>query len=131
MASLPELRALCADKIRAAAADGRLLEHDELPVLLYRWVRWTEEDEPKKWAAEVTANAEGAARFVGAFARQTRSLSMGDHVYRANWELKTSEIEDFVDVSSLVEVLSGVDLSAKPEREREGVVLLLDQASAS
>lgn len=129
--ALPALRSLSTDKIRSAAVDGRLLAHDELPMLLYRWVRWTDEAEPKKWAAQVTATPDGASRFVGAFARKSRSLSMGEYVYRENWELKTSELEDFVDMGKLVETLRGADLSGKPEPEQQGVAILLKEIATT
>ena len=129
--SLPRLRELCLAKIRQAAADDSLLHHDDLPALLYRWRRWANETEPANWVSTSIVDPDKAVLIVSAFTRESRSLSMGDYIYRSNWELKLDEIKDFVDVEALATSVANVNTADLPDRQQRAVTLLLEQVAGN
>gem|GEM_PF-3479095 len=79
-ARLPEFNAACVEKIRTAAAEGRLQAHPDLASLLYRWRDWTDDDEPRTWTEGVARSADGAVGIIRAFTQDIRSQGISDRV---------------------------------------------------
>jgi predicted KAP-like P-loop ATPase len=98
---LERFKALCVERLKAAARDGTLLKQPDLLELLYRWRDWAGEEEPRQWVASLLESSDGVVRF----------LVTVTTPYRVNgkrrWRVRLKYVEDFADVQRIEEVVSG------------------------
>lgn len=96
------LKHIGVDKIRNAAADGRLLDRHDLASLLFRWRDWADGTEPRQWVGNVTAGSpSGSLAFLRGFLNKGTSQTIGDHVARIRYSMRYSELESFADIEAL------------------------------
>jgi predicted KAP-like P-loop ATPase len=119
--SLPKLQALCLERIRNTAAEGKLHGQRDLAHLLYRWREWGGSDEVKDWVRKRVSNQPGAISFLRAFLHSGTSQGAGDRVSTVHWFIRLKETEDFADSEQIEKSLAEVSLVALPERDRLAV----------
>jgi predicted KAP-like P-loop ATPase len=96
LADAEKLHELALKRIRAASKTGQLLNHGELPYLLFRWC---DEEAPKvlKWTAAQLKQDKGAVRFAHAFTAHSWVHSLGDRVARREIRASLESIERILD----------------------------------
>jgi predicted KAP-like P-loop ATPase len=115
----PRMQAICVQKIRDTASEGRLLNHRDLAYLLFRWREWGTDAEPHQWALNVTAHSpEGALAFLRPFLHKGTRQTSGDQVARINYFMKYSEIEPFVDLTILEGEIAKLSEARLPDHDR-------------
>lgn len=117
--SVEDLKALCVDKIRQAAASGRLAGHSKLGTLLGVWVEWTGSVEPRAWVENLTQSRDGLVAFLEAMAN--KAISSGTQGTQEIWYMRLKPVERFIDTG----VLSSRMEKFKPQGENEPQVRAL------
>lgn len=117
-AELPRLEQIALSKIRAAKEEGILIHQIELSYILFRWLQWAGDREPRDWSAAVTGSPQGALVFLRSFLHKGTSTTVGDYVTRTTYFMKYSEIERFVDVFTLESQISKLTEVRLPEPDR-------------
>ena len=113
------LYGICVEKIRSAAAEGRLLSRHDLAYVLYRWRDWGSESDVRNWSRSVTATSpEGSLAFLRGFLHKGSSHTLGDHVSRTTYSMKYTELEHFVDVGAIEQELNKLPEAKLPESDR-------------
>jgi len=100
---LDDLEVLAVVKIRKWAEQGKLDSHQNLASILYSWERWDKENSEasKKFVLNLITSDEGLISFVAAFASQSTSQTMGDHVLRKEWRISLKSLGDFISVKEI------------------------------
>lgn len=107
-----QAKALCLQRIRAAAADGSLIEHCDLASILYRWRDFSDlgAHEVSDWTSAQIKDPQNVLKLASSFISTSWSLGMGfaglgDRVAipQSNIQLKAGS--DIVDVSLLIATL--------------------------
>ncbi|MEQ1844044.1 MAG: P-loop NTPase fold protein [Nitrospira sp.] len=111
---LRPLREMCLLKIRAWAADGRLIDHTRLGHILSIWIQWTP-GECKNWIATQIENKDGQVRMACSILSCTID-SEGTH-FVPNLE----SLDKLVDSRILHDKLSLLDSGQLTEEERRSV----------
>jgi predicted KAP-like P-loop ATPase len=95
-ADAEKLHALALKRIRAATKTGELLDHPDLPYLLFRW---SDEEAPMvlKWTTAQLKQDKGAVRFAQAFTAHSWVHSLGDRVARRETRASLESIERILD----------------------------------
>jgi len=112
---LPHFRALCLEKIEAAARNGKLLENPHLLYILFRWKFWGGLQAAREWAAATAAEPTRAITLLQRFVQVAATRGMEDYAVRTHPYIDLSQLETFVDLDPLKEALASVDLEALPE----------------
>ncbi len=109
------LREVCIEKIKNSATNGQLLPRHDLAFLLFRWLDWGSETEPREWVRSVTIGSpDGSLALLRGFLHKGTSQTVGDRVARVTYFMKYSELERIADIEQLsqeVEKLSEAKLS--------------------
>jgi predicted KAP-like P-loop ATPase len=112
-----ELEKIVFQKILEAAKDGRLAKSDNLPMLLFRWKEWGDENEMQNWLQALIESDEGLALFLTHFLSQSMSITVGDVVSKRKWQLDPRSIKPFVEPEKIIErVRALLNRSDFPER---------------
>lgn len=120
---LQSLQATAVEKLRRAAADGTLINNDQLLYLLYRWRDWAGPDEPREWVQTVTQNDVHLLSFLrGIFSRYTSSE--GDTT-RVGYRFDKKYLEDFLDVDAVRTRLDAMDRGRLSEGQLQAIDALL------
>ena len=119
--SLPRFQALCLERIRSAAAEGKMHSQPDLAHLLFRWKEWAGPEEVRKWVSGQISSREGAISFLRPFLHSGTTHTAGDQVAKIHWFIKLSEIENFADSEQLERILADVSLVELAERDRLAV----------
>lgn len=108
------LKQVCLQKIRDAAASGRLKTHLQPAMLLWRWNDWGLE-EARAWIAEQVTSARGAvwllSVLLGEIHEHGRKLTVRHY-------FKLSNLERFTDIETVCQSIAGFAESEASERER-------------
>lgn len=112
------LRDLAVERIRSAAADGRLRKLANLKGVLYRWQEWGGEAEVKTWLAQETVGMTGALWLLRTFVSVMRSES--DKVRFTRYIL-LNELEAFVSVEAVVQLTDAIDVSSLDESDQRAL----------
>ena len=118
---LESAKALCVDKIKQAATDGRLDALEDLPWMLYRWRDWNGIDGPRKFVSAVSNNPEGALAVLRRFVQRPTTHDLGDAVSRTQWSVRLKTLEEFVDLESFREQIESIDVSGCAEEEERAL----------
>jgi predicted KAP-like P-loop ATPase len=117
----PTVRDIVVEKIRAAAADGRLANSPHLGFVLYRWREWDEEGNPRHFVQGLVETTGGALRFLSAIVLVSTSTGFGDRTSQREYWIRLKNIEDFVAWERIEDQIQGLDVLTLPERERNAV----------
>jgi hypothetical protein len=102
-----ELKKLALERIRRAAADGRLKGLPYLSFVLWRWNRWTEgTDEVKAWVRSQISTTDDAMWFLCTI---TQAMTSGSKIIRY---VDISTVERFSEVARLEALTASLDLSS-------------------
>lgn len=112
--SHPSFQAICAQKISAAAKDGRLLSSRHLGWLIRWWHSWGDAVEAKAWVSDLLAKRDGPLIVLRAFRTNMRS-EQGRKV-RVTARIQLSDLERYVDPEGL-EALLGPPGSGEKEED--------------
>jgi len=115
------LKKICVDKIREAAANGRLAGHPKLAYLLYRWRDWAVPDEPRAWVADQIKSRDGLLSMLKGFTQRSTSTGVGDYVSRVRWYVPLKSLEDFVKAENVELGLTKLCLDGLREEEERAV----------
>ena len=110
---LERLKALCVERISAAARDGTLLKQHGSLGLLYRWREWAGEEQPREWVRSLLETPDGVVQFLLAV---TTPYSVNG---KRRWEVKLKYVEDFADVQRIEEVITdGIPRELEEDEKR-------------
>jgi predicted KAP-like P-loop ATPase len=112
---VPQLKAICVDKLQAAAKSGGLKSITHGAVLLWRWSEWESVETVRKW---VTAECEknGATAWLLSVLTSEGAVN-GKPFYFLTW----STLERFVDPDVIERHVADLDQSTLNEREQIGL----------
>jgi len=119
-ADAEKLHGLALKRIRVASKTGELLDHPELPYLLFRW---SDEEAPKvlKWTGAQLKLDKSVVRLAQAFTAQSWVHSLGDRVARRQTRASLESIEKILDKDlfrARLEELAGVNGLSKDDGEK-------------
>lgn len=124
---LLSLQKLAVTKILSWVKIGRLIEHPKLIPILYAWKAWGDEEECKRYIAEVTQNYRGLLAFLGAALQIPIEQTMSKLQPDAGWQSYLKNIEDFIPTSMLLDLAKQLfaDNAFVKLREKEQVAILI------
>ncbi len=131
-AHLDELESLTVEKIRKWSDEGWLNKNPNLASILYSWQRWDKNnpDVSKQFVSNLIGTDEGLIDFVTAFASQSTSHSIGDHVSRKNWRINLKNLDDFVLVGDIESKVRKIHSSSRfnhlSEKQQKAIKVFLD-----
>ena len=108
LADAEALKALCVEKIRAAAESGELLGSKDLSHLLVLWREWDDRERVREYCVGAAGTRAEAFRLLEAFLQRSTSHAIGEHVEQVHWYMKLSVVEEFVPAETLRRTLAGV-----------------------
>jgi predicted KAP-like P-loop ATPase len=115
--SIAALKSVCIEKIRSAAASGKLTNHRHLATLLSIWAEWSGSDEPKTWVEQLVQSREGLISFLEAITNKSTSYSSGE-APRESWYVQLEAAERFADLKSIETQLEKL----KPQGQNESEI---------
>jgi predicted KAP-like P-loop ATPase len=122
-----QLHKLALKRIRAASRTGELLDHPELPYLLFRW---SDEEGPKvlKWTATLLKKDQSVIRLARAFTSHSWVQTMGDRVARRQARASIESIERIMDRDIFRSRLEELAASSALSKDDEDAVQTFLQA---
>ena len=118
---LTQLEQLALEKIRTAAQEGRLLNVQFLPSLLYGWMDWSNETEVKNWVKDITRDEKGLALFMEKFLSKHFTNS------GIRYEMHLEDIEPFIDPAQIIEQCRILASKELPDIQRTAITELIDK----
>lgn len=110
---LEALKELAVEKLRAAAKDGRLRQHVQADMLLWRWSDW-DFDSVRGWVRAQVATTDGALWLLSTLLGEVHSHG---RELKTSYHMKLSTIERFADVEAIKNALADAKLPALAQRE--------------
>jgi predicted KAP-like P-loop ATPase len=125
------LEGIALEKIRAAAADGTLLDLRRLLSVLYRWREWGDGEEPKAWVSTVTKERRQLVDFLMHTRSRTIRHGGGSPVSQVIMEVRIDQIEPFFDLIELSSRASSAltESTDLTDEEREMLNQVIEQIS--
>jgi len=114
-ASAEALKQICVEKIRGAAASGKLENQLHLGMLLGIWAEWAGPTEPKTWVEKLVQSREGLITFLVAMTGKSTSYGGGGEAPRELWYMRLPAVERFIELN----VLENQFEKIKPQSENE------------
>lgn len=118
--ALPALTERALNAIHVAAADGSLLQHEDLLSILFRWRDFAGDSEGvRKWTGELLSQDEAIAVLARQMTGKSWSQglggfgSLGDRVSKANIHAYIDGIETIIDVDAFKKALARIDHEGK------------------
>jgi predicted KAP-like P-loop ATPase len=118
---LAQLKDLCVDMIRAAAASSRLRGHPRMLYILYRWKEWGADDEAEAWVSSVVLERDGLLNFLQATTHRVRSHTMGNYLAEDQNRVRLEDIESFVSADEILRLVDALDESGLTKGEARAV----------
>lgn len=118
---LSELKQICVEKLKQAAASGQLKKHKQKLTLLYHWGKWAGFDGPQQWVKGMLETNAGLLLFLIACLSRSTSHGAGDYVGRVHWRIRLSTIEQFVSADEAKEKILQLKSENLNEEERRAV----------
>lgn len=121
---LPRLTKLALDSIKRAAKDGTLLNHNDLPSLLYRWRDFANDGgaSAKSWTCARLKEDTAVARLAAAFTSYSWGQSFDDLVAKRSDRAQVSGLDEIMDVALFRERLEALETSlAKGSEEHVAI----------
>ena len=110
---LSKLTKLALDSIKRAAKDGTLLNHNDLPSLLYRWRNFAKDGgaAAKRWTSARLKEDHAVARFAAAFTSHSWGQSFEDLVAKRSDRAQISGLDEIMDVALFRKRLEALETS--------------------
>jgi predicted KAP-like P-loop ATPase len=110
---LPKLTKLALDSIKRAAKDGTLLNHNDLPSLLYRWRNFANDGgaAAKRWTSARLKDDRAVARLAAAFTSYSWGQSSEDLVAKRSDRAQISGLDEIMDVALFRKRLEALETS--------------------
>lgn len=131
---IPELKALAAKCIESAALSGELINHPQLPFILFRWIDFAEDDgnAVKNWTKEQMKDIEKLSKLARAFTSESWSqglgmFGLGDRVAMRNIRASVESLDAIIDVPEFRKRLEEIeDNNNVGENQRESILTFLE-----
>lgn len=130
---IPELKAEAAKRIESAAFSGELINHPQLPFILFRWIDFAEDggDKVKSWTNEQMKDVEKLSKLACAFTSESWSQGMGmfglgDRVAMRNIRASVDSLDAIIDVPQFRRRLEEIENNNNVnEKQKENIVVFL------
>lgn len=99
-----------------------LMSNEHLASFLYRWKRWGDEEKVVTWLKSQTKTANGCINLLKAFVTKSSSHSSGDHIVRVSNFIKLQDIEGFIEIEPIKQMIRDIDISCLDDRSKESVM---------
>ncbi|WP_429071674.1 KAP family P-loop NTPase fold protein [Aeromonas veronii] len=99
-----------------------LMSNEHLASFLYRWKRWGDEEKVVTWLKSQTKTANGCINLLKAFVTKSSSHSSGDHIVRVSNLIKLQDIEGFIEIEPIKQMIRDIDISCLDDRSKESVM---------
>ncbi|MCK4822944.1 AAA family ATPase [bacterium] len=96
-----------------------ILSNIHLAYLLFRWKEWDELKKIRDWLVKVITIFEDLLIFLDGFTSQTTSQGMGDYVARIKHRINLGNVETFLSLDRLRELIKHGDREKLSERQRQ------------
>lgn len=127
---LDSLRKFVVNRIESWAKNGSLVAHPKLLSILYAWKNWGNEEDCRRFVAEMTKTDRGLLSFLTATLNKPISQAMTEYVQTPEWEKSLDDINAFIPVRMLeshAKVLFEDDYFEKlREKEQLALMIFLD-----
>lgn len=123
-ACLTRLKQVLLKRIRAAAANGGLVDSHCLLRLLGAWREWGKVEEVRTWIRSVMQDGDGLVCLLTSFQRRTLTCTLGDEIVRERFQLELLSLNRYIDVD---EVAVRVNECLKGEMTSQGQRVVLEQ----
>ena len=131
---IPELKAHATKCIESAAASGKLISHPQLPMILFRWIDFAEDngDAVKSWTNEQMKDDENLSKLARAFTSESWSQGMGfpglgDRVAMRNIRASVNNIDDIIDIVEFRRRLEEIEKNKNiDEAQKESVLVFIE-----
>jgi len=110
------LKSVCIEKIRSAAASGKLTNHPHLASLLSIWAEWSGPGEPKAWVELAVQSRQGLLSFLEAVTNKSTAYSSGE-APREAWYIQLEAVERFADLKIVEIQFEKLNLQGQSESE--------------
>jgi len=100
---LEALESLVLEKIRSASQDGSLLQTPQLLSILFRWKTWSQNEEVKRWVAEVASQDTALIRLLEQFLAVSRGNHAGSMRLTTKVHFDYNNFTIFADPSEYIE----------------------------
>lgn len=97
-----DLKELCLQKIRAAAADARLLAHPRLRYILSYWLRWGSSDEAPGWVQQFLASDASLLAMLLAFVDPMSEINEDGVKLRTRYRFGLAEFSRYAEPDGLI-----------------------------
>jgi len=105
---LDELEKLACEKIENWAKDGRLAQHRNLPLILFRWKKWGQEDKLCRYMDSIIKSHDSLIDFIKFF-----SHSSSDDTGKTSLQVNLESIKHLVDLAKIEQELREISSSAE------------------
>ncbi|MBD3330331.1 NTPase KAP [Candidatus Peregrinibacteria bacterium] len=131
---VPELRQHSIEIIEHSAADGKLINHPQLPYILFRWQEFLgdKKDRVKEWTNEQLNSDVSVSILARAFTSESWSqgigmFGLGDRVAIRNVKASVGSLDSIVDITEFRNRLEAIESNAEfDENLKEFVTVFLD-----
>lgn len=89
------------EKIKNAAQAGTLIQNQNLLSLLYSWYGWGKPEDARAWCEQQVGSVSGLLSLLRAFTLKSIGHGLGDYVAREHWFIRLSELEKFVPIDKV------------------------------
>lgn len=109
------------EKLKGVAKNDpkRLISNIHLAGLLYRWKEWGDLEEIQAWLLNNITSFEELLTFLDKFTSKVVSQDTGDYVARVKYKINLGNIETFVPLDNIKELLNTRDIKNLNERQRQ------------
>lgn len=90
-----ELQKLCVEKMKVFEMNNKLLEHNKLIYILYRWKEWDRDQQWIKFVENSLKEEASMLIFLSKFITESQSQTIGDYGYRRIKKFNYKSLQDF------------------------------------
>ncbi|BBG84711.1 hypothetical protein AHGSH82_018560 [Aeromonas hydrophila] len=106
----------------ADKSPNTLITHEHLASFLYRWKRWGNSEKVVGWLKSQTNSPNGCINLLNAFITKSSSQGMGDYIARVTSKIKLEDIECFIEIEPIKQMISGIDINCLDDKSKESVL---------
>lgn len=99
----------------------KLIMHEHLVSFLYRWKRWGDEKKVTSWLKKQSESADGCVNLLKAFVTKSSSQTLGDYVVKITNHIKLENIENFIEIDPIVEMIECLDAKELDTKAQEAI----------
>ena len=105
-----------------------LINSTHLLSLLYRWKRWGNESKVSSWLQDKISNIDGCLTLLSKFISKSSSQGIDDYVAKIHKYIKLSNIENFISIQPIIDLLENVDEDAIDDQLKKESLTLFKTA---